>query len=130
MVMREIEPSLLQLLHQIELDLDELLQGQAEKETVFMLSLVNESKRIRQMLSLATVRVQGCLKTRPSHSQPRPRESSQPVVATISRGATRGWHGSEPYKGAKPRHHFTTRGHDHGLWKGSWGCLSLMGVSG
>ncbi|WMV14650.1 hypothetical protein MTR67_008035 [Solanum verrucosum] len=41
-----------QLLHQIELHLDELLQGQAEKETVFMLSLVAESKRIRQMLSL------------------------------------------------------------------------------
>ncbi|KAH0683066.1 hypothetical protein KY289_020818 [Solanum tuberosum] len=45
----EIEPSLLQLLHQTELHLDELLQGQAEKETVFMLSQVAESKRIRQI---------------------------------------------------------------------------------
>ncbi|WMV26067.1 hypothetical protein MTR67_019452 [Solanum verrucosum] len=52
MVMGEIDPSLFQLLHQTELHLDELLQGQAEKETVFMLSLVTESKRIRQMLSL------------------------------------------------------------------------------
>uniref|UniRef100_M1DHU4 Gag-pol polyprotein n=1 Tax=Solanum tuberosum TaxID=4113 RepID=M1DHU4_SOLTU len=54
MVMRAIEPSLLQLLHQIELHLDELLQGQAEKETVFMLSLVAERKRIRHMLSLVS----------------------------------------------------------------------------
>ncbi|WMV07266.1 hypothetical protein MTR67_000651 [Solanum verrucosum] len=52
MIMGAIEPSLLQLLHQIELHLDELLQRQAEKETIFMLSLVTESKRIHQMLSL------------------------------------------------------------------------------
>uniref|UniRef100_M1DQF4 Retrotransposon gag protein n=1 Tax=Solanum tuberosum TaxID=4113 RepID=M1DQF4_SOLTU len=36
----------------IELYLYELLQGQAKKETVFMLSVVAERKRIRQMLSL------------------------------------------------------------------------------
>ncbi|KAH0776482.1 hypothetical protein KY290_007893 [Solanum tuberosum] len=50
--MGAIKPSLLQLLHQTELHLDERLQGQAKKETVFMLSLVAESKRIRQILSL------------------------------------------------------------------------------
>ncbi|WMV36851.1 hypothetical protein MTR67_030236 [Solanum verrucosum] len=41
-----------QLLYQIGRHLNKLLQGQAEKETVFMLSLVVESKMIRQMLSL------------------------------------------------------------------------------
>ncbi|WMV13389.1 hypothetical protein MTR67_006774 [Solanum verrucosum] len=24
--------------------------------------------------------------------------------------------------------HFTAHGHDHGIWEGSWGYLSLMGV--
>ncbi|WMV39013.1 hypothetical protein MTR67_032398 [Solanum verrucosum] len=52
MVMETMEPSLFQLLYQTELYLDELLQGQAEEETVFMLSLVAKSKKIRQMLSL------------------------------------------------------------------------------
>ncbi|WMV34387.1 hypothetical protein MTR67_027772 [Solanum verrucosum] len=54
MVMGAIEPSLLQLLHQIELHLDELLQGQTEKEIIFMLLLVLESRMIRQMLSLSS----------------------------------------------------------------------------
>ncbi|WMV38171.1 hypothetical protein MTR67_031556 [Solanum verrucosum] len=47
-----IDHSLLQLLHQTELHLDERLQGQEEKKTIFMLSLVPESKRILQLLSL------------------------------------------------------------------------------
>ncbi|WMV33238.1 hypothetical protein MTR67_026623 [Solanum verrucosum] len=47
MVIGAIDPSLLQLLHQTELHLDERLQGLAEKKTIFMLTLVAESNRIR-----------------------------------------------------------------------------------
>ncbi|WMV49816.1 hypothetical protein MTR67_043201 [Solanum verrucosum] len=64
MIMGAIEPSLLQLFHKKELYLDELLQGKAEKETVFMLSLVAESKRIRQMLSLILDRQVRTLRTK------------------------------------------------------------------
>ncbi|KAH0776343.1 hypothetical protein KY290_007754 [Solanum tuberosum] len=51
-VMEAIGPSLLQLLHKVELYLEELIQGQAEEETICKLTLVAKSKRIRQMLSL------------------------------------------------------------------------------
>lgn len=50
MVMRAIETSLVQLLHPIEMNLDELFQGQAEKKTVFMLLPLAKSKSICQML--------------------------------------------------------------------------------
>ncbi|WMV59048.1 hypothetical protein MTR67_052433 [Solanum verrucosum] len=52
MLMGAIEPNLLQFLHQTELHLDELFQGQVEEDTVFMLPLVAKRKRIPQMLSL------------------------------------------------------------------------------
>ncbi|WMV58406.1 hypothetical protein MTR67_051791 [Solanum verrucosum] len=39
--------------------------------------------------------------------------------------------GNDIGRGAKLRlpftSHFTTRGHEHGPWEGSWGCLGLLG---
>ncbi|KAG5585315.1 hypothetical protein H5410_045749 [Solanum commersonii] len=52
MVKRVTKPSLLQLLHQIELYPEELLKVLGEEHTTCMLSIVTKSKRIHQMLSL------------------------------------------------------------------------------
>ena len=51
-------------------------------------------------------------------------------VATMSCGSTNRSISSETQICPKLRHPFTTRGHDHGPWKGSWGFLTLMGVGG
>lgn len=47
-----IEYNLHQFFHQIEVHLQEILKGQAEKETIFMPSPVFKRKRTRQMLSV------------------------------------------------------------------------------
>ena len=56
MVIRDIYPSVLQLLHQIELHLNELLQGKADMN-LSLCSLVTDSKRIRQIAFTDMIKV-------------------------------------------------------------------------
>ena len=55
MVVREIEPRLLQLLHQTGVNLEELLLELAEEQTACILSKISTSMRTLQMFSLFQV---------------------------------------------------------------------------